>query len=630
MKVNKLICIIAVFGICVNFSMAQNRTFEDIALDYLKERLNKQSNGLKSDETKYYELPNGNMIVLMHVKWSDGYVEDVYDVPSGLAHGNYLTPQGWVHSDVVVKRTELKGDKGYAVFVSRTGNPLTHFVIPEKYDIVPVKQGYICFLFDKSFQNVGGRSTPFYNNVICRDYEGNRLWGFPDDLVAFNITNTENNVYIAGEIIKDDGAYSLVRAVDIKTGKTKDHVGKRGEIALSVMNTDEGIKITEYVENGSLRDFTLPYEDNDKNFQFKVIMNAYNQSKASDQVLIGERYLTGKGFSKDEKKAFEWFQKAANQNDSEGLFKLGYCYQNGYGATQNKEMAVEYYEKSAKQGNSNAISAIAKMYANGDGIPKNMSRAIYWQEVLAFKGDKEAQNIVLANQSVEHEKATISGSDARNMAIKSHKESNYKWARYCVERAIELGDDDAAFLYGSWLCMGDGIEQDYPKAISLLTPIAENGHLNAQKKLFYIYDGKYGNGFAPDKNKKIYWMSKVAENGDEEFQMVMANWYELGHEVKKDKKKAFEMYERATKKGNQKAKINMVYMLAAGNGTKKDIERAKLYFDSLPQEIEGEIADNIFWGVGTKKDKKLGLELYYKAAAKGNQKAGESYRLWKK
>ena len=109
MKVNRLICIIAVLGICVHFSMAQNRTFEDIALDYLKERLNKQSNGLKSEETNYYELPNKNMIVMMHVKWSDGYVEDVYDLPTG-AHGNYLTQQGWVHSDVVVKRTEMTGD----------------------------------------------------------------------------------------------------------------------------------------------------------------------------------------------------------------------------------------------------------------------------------------------------------------------------------------------------------------------------------------------------------------------------------------------------------------------------------------------------------------------------------------
>ena len=131
----------------------------------------------------------------------------------------------------------MTGDNRYAVFVSRTGNPLTYFVLPENYDIVPIKQGYICFLFDKAVQNVGGKSTTFYNNVICRDYEGNRLWGFPNDLIAFDIVNTENNLYIAGELLKDDGAYSLVRAVDIKTGKTKDHVGKKGDIALGVMNT---------------------------------------------------------------------------------------------------------------------------------------------------------------------------------------------------------------------------------------------------------------------------------------------------------------------------------------------------------------------------------------------------------
>ena len=186
-----------------------------------------------------------------------------------------------------------------------------------------------------------------FSNVICRDYEGNRLWGFPNDLIAFDIVNTENNLYIAGELLKDDGAYSLVRAVDIKTGKTKDHVGKKGDIALGVMNIDEGIQVTEYGEKGSLRNYVLPYEDNDKDFQFKEIMKTYNQSKASDQVSIGERYLAGKGFPKDLKKAFEWFQKAANQNDSEGLCKLGYCYQNGYGVMQDKKMAVNYFEKSA-------------------------------------------------------------------------------------------------------------------------------------------------------------------------------------------------------------------------------------------------------------------------------------------
>ena len=386
----------------------------------------------------------------------------------------------------------------------------------------------------------------------------------------------------------------------------------------------EGVKITQKTESGSSSSYMFPYASNDKEYQRSLVMKKYDKNNALDQIAIADRYLKGDIFEKSEKKAFDWYMKAANQNNGQGLYKVAYCYQKGLGVGQDKAKAVEYYEKAANASNDDAISAVTKMYVNGEGIPKNMSRALYWQERLAFKNNKEAQQFVLANQSIEHERYELSPSSLREAAINNHKMNNYKWAEFCIKRAIELGDEKAKLHYGLWLGSGDGVDKDYTTAEQYLTPFAENGDKDAAAVLGKMW------GNLNDKKKQMYWVEKAAVSGDLDSQLIMAEAYQNGIGVKKDKAKAVEMYERVAEHGVKDAYIKLALAYGYGDGVKRDLEKAQVYHMKLDTEAAAKLADDVFWGHGVKKNKKLGLLFYYQAGYKGDEKSAKNYELWSK
>ena len=90
------------------------------------------------------------------------------------------------------------------------------------------------------------------------------------------------------------------------------------------------------------------------------------------------------------------------------------------------------------------------------------------------------------------------------------------------------------------------------------------------------------------------------------------------------------MFEEAANQGNTKAIVEVVLCFVSGQGVKKDCDMAEIYFNKLPVNIQGEVADKVFWGRGTKKNKKMGLQFYAIAASNGNVSAAESYELWSK
>jgi TPR repeat protein len=63
-----------------------------------------------------------------------------------------------------------------------------------------------------------------------------------------------------------------------------------------------------------------------------------NRNILQAQCLLGELYLEGRGFVKDEKKAVEWIGKAAQQHDDDGgaIEKLHMMAEQGHVEAQNK------------------------------------------------------------------------------------------------------------------------------------------------------------------------------------------------------------------------------------------------------------------------------------------------------
>ena len=58
---------------------------------------------------------------------------------------------------------------------------------------------------------------------------------------------------------------------------------------------------------------------------------------------------------------------------------------------------------------------------------------------------------------------------------------------------------------------GEGVPQDYEKAIEWYTKSAEQGYAEAQNNLGVMYDN--GRGVPQDDKQAVYWYTKSAEQG---------------------------------------------------------------------------------------------------------------------
>lgn len=576
-----------------------NRQFEDVCVEYVRDVFNVGDKEITILGMTHYPLPNGNTFVFLRFKWVGITYYEEHQVPGSLVWSSNK-------NETIYQRHQLEEARRCAVVVNPNGFVNSWFKIPDNFSIWKLSNNILCFLVDKSVSN---SNMTFYNSLKCLDYNGDLVWEPKNDFMAFDLFKTDNHLYVAGKKVGDE-VRSLIRGYDIKTGKVViEKIGNKGGVCYGIEYGEDGISYTENINNTS-KQFCIPLEANDIAEYRRKLMSRYNQNDASDQVAIGERYLKGKGFDKDEKKAFEWFKKAANQNSSEGLYQLAKCYYNGMGVNQDKAQAAIFYEKSAYLNNTNAILALSNMYAEGDGVERNMSKALSLKEIMAFEGNADAQRFVIANQSIDYSKVNIPANKVLLLARDNYKNRNYEWAMFCYERAISLGSTDAMYDYGKWLYEGTGISKDNNKAIEYLSKLGEENHLNAQKLLVSIYSDN--NGITPDAKQVMYWRMKAADNGDTESQLKLASAYQNGIGVKKDKKKAFEMLRRAAINGNQDAIKQTVLNYALGNGVKKDKYQAVVWSEKMDVDSQLAIAKMFYYGDGVKKDKEISVIIWTK------------------
>jgi TPR repeat protein len=77
----------------------------------------------------------------------------------------------------------------------------------------------------------------------------------------------------------------------------------------------------------------------------------------------------------------------------------------------------------------------------------------------------------------------------------------------------------AQFNLGSRYFNGNGVEQDYAKAVELYTLAAEQGHREAQFNLGLCY--RHGYGVARSYDKAVYWYTLAAEQGHADAQRTL-------------------------------------------------------------------------------------------------------------
>ena len=184
------------------------------------------------------------------------------------------------------------------------------------------------------------------------------------------------------------------------------------------------------------------------------------------------------------------------------------------------------------------------------------------------------------------------------------------------------GDAKAQNDLGVCYYNGDGVEQDYEKAVYWFTKAAEEGLVEAQNNLGLLY---YGEGGWQDYEKAVYWLTKAAEQGHASAQNNLGFHYRNGYGVKKDEVKAVEWYTKAAKQDRASAQYNLGYCYYHGYGVEKDYEKAVYWYKKAAEQghawAQSNLGNCYYHGYGVEKNEAKAVEWYKKAAKQGNEMA---------
>jgi uncharacterized protein len=120
---------------------------------------------------------------------------------------------------------------------------------------------------------------------------------------------------------------------------------------------------------------------------------------------------------------------------------------------------------------------------------------------------------------------------------------------------------------------GDGVTQDYKKAMQLFRPLAEKGHGDSQFNLGQMY--KDGNGVPQDYEEAIKWYRKAADQGLAEAQYNLGVMYDKGTGVTQDYEVAVKWYRKAAEQGHAWCQCILGFMYKNGKGVIQDYEETE-------------------------------------------------------
>jgi TPR repeat protein len=125
---------------------------------------------------------------------------------------------------------------------------------------------------------------------------------------------------------------------------------------------------------------------------FQELIEAAEKGDVDSMILLGRKYLFGKGVVKDKKEALRWFEKAAEKENPVAMCYLGMMYRDGRGVEKDDKKAFDLFQQAADKENVDAMNYLGNTYFRGIGVEKDEKKAFEWFEKAAKKGDAYAKN----------------------------------------------------------------------------------------------------------------------------------------------------------------------------------------------------------------------------------------------
>jgi len=157
-----------------------------------------------------------------------------------------------------------------------------------------------------------------------------------------------------------------------------------------------------------------------------------------------------------------------------------------------------------------------------------------------------------------------------------------------IIEAAKSGDAESQATLGSTLF---SIEK-YPEALEWLTKAAEQGHVDSQLILFGMY--AKGLGTKKDETNAVYWLHKAAIAGNPLAQSQLGLSYSLGKGIKQDYKEAYKWLLKSAEQNYTKAQNLIGYMYFRGDGVNQDFDKAAAWMRKAANK--GDLDSQVFLG----------------------------------
>ena len=300
--------------------------------------------------------------------------------------------------------------------------------------------------------------------------------------------------------------------------------------------------------------------------------------------------------SKDEnkKEAFNLFVKAAEQGYAPAEYEAGRCLRFGWGTEQSDEhdkQAVQYFQRACDKNYVSAMAQLGDCYYLGKGVDKNYGRALEWYERSYAGGDgygtyRLAWCYYFGNSVVKKDP-----NKAFELSEVSAKEGNNVSAKEGNNVSAKEGNNGGKWLLGCCYLYGRGTQKNEEEAVKIFKELD---------------DANYGRG-----------------------EVELGGCYYNGNSVvKRDRKKAGQLYKESMDHGSLYGKASYGYYLFYNYGKDKQGDREKAFSHFLAAADgddsygAGWVAYCCFYGYGTKQDYDRAFE-YAKRAADENDSMGQ-------
>lgn len=227
-----------------------------------------------------------------------------------------------------------------------------------------------------------------------------------------------------------------------------------------------------------------------------------------------------------------------------------------------KEQALRWYEKSAEQGCVLGMSSLGDYYSSQKGCEQ---QAISWYEKAANKDWDFAKE---------------------KLALIYWERKDLEKTVYWCKKAIQTGFfyQDIYYIMAQLYEKGEGVEQNWEKAVQYYQMLAKGMHKEAQFRLAELYEE--GKVVSRDDKKAFELYCSCAE-----FMLIrnleacyrVGKMYEEGRGIEKNDKKAVEWYQKAATNygGLSKAQKSLAKLYWQGIDGEKNKEKAIALYENL-------------------------------------------------